>query len=167
MSYTYCCIQDWSAMLCVNTFRWFSKRMCVCVCVCVCPRSDRGEGKRERWEERSSVAKCKQSHLHERNKSVHSKTLDYAMTLKISQVRSTYVCVWYEIHICNNRKHKLRQAACWPTVYSMGSSAQCYVAGWMGGEPGGEWIHVSVWLSPLAVLWSYHSIVNWLYSNTK
>ena len=136
MSYTYCCIQDWSAMLCVNTFRWFSKRMCVCVCVR--PRSDRGEGKRERWEERSSVAKCKQSHLHERNKSVHSKTLNYAMTLKISKLRSTYVCVWYEIHICNNGKHKLRQAACWPTVYSTGSSAQCHVAAWIGGEPGGR-----------------------------
>ena len=33
----------------------------------------------------------------------------------------------------------------------MGKSAQCYVAAWMGGEFGGEWIHVYVWLSPLAV----------------
>ena len=31
------------------------------------------------------------------------------------------------------------------------SSAQCYVAAWMGGEFGGEWIHVYVWLSPFAV----------------
>ena len=26
----------------------------------------------------------------------------------------------------------------------------CYAAAWMGGEFGGEWIHVYVWLSPLA-----------------
>jgi hypothetical protein len=26
-----------------------------------------------------------------------------------------------------------------------------YVAGWMGGELGGEWIHVHVWLSPFHV----------------
>ena len=34
-------------------------------------------------------------------------------------------------------------------LYSTGSSAQCYVAAWMEGEFGGEWIHVYVWLSPL------------------
>ena len=31
------------------------------------------------------------------------------------------------------------------------NSAQCYVAGWMGRELGGKWIHVYVWLSPFAV----------------
>ena len=31
---------------------------------------------------------------------------------------------------------------------STGDSAQCYVAAWMGGEFGGEWIHVCVSLSP-------------------
>ena len=31
------------------------------------------------------------------------------------------------------------------------NSAQCYVAAWMGGELGGEWIQVYVWLSPFAV----------------
>ena len=30
-------------------------------------------------------------------------------------------------------------------------SAPCHVAAWMGGEFGGEWIHVYVWLSPFAV----------------
>ena len=35
--------------------------------------------------------------------------------------------------------------------YSTWISAQCYVAAWMGREFGGEWIHVYVWLSPLAV----------------
>ena len=30
---------------------------------------------------------------------------------------------------------------------STGNSAQCYVAAWMGGEFGGEWVHVYVWLS--------------------
>ena len=37
-----------------------------------------------------------------------------------------------------------------PTVQHR-ESAQCYVAAWMGGELGGEWIHVYVWLSPFAV----------------
>ena len=36
-------------------------------------------------------------------------------------------------------------------LYSTGNSAQCYVAAWMGGEFGGEWIHVYVRLSPFAV----------------
>ena len=34
---------------------------------------------------------------------------------------------------------------------STGNSAQYYVAAWMGGELGGEWIQVYVWLSPFAV----------------
>ena len=38
-----------------------------------------------------------------------------------------------------------------PTVCSTGSSAQCYVAAWMGAESGGEWIHVYVWLNPFAI----------------
>ena len=36
-------------------------------------------------------------------------------------------------------------------LYSTWNSAQCYVAAWMGGEFGGGWIHVYVWLSPCAV----------------
>ena len=36
-------------------------------------------------------------------------------------------------------------------LYSIGNSAQCYVAARMGGEFGGEWIHVYIWLSPFAV----------------
>ena len=36
-------------------------------------------------------------------------------------------------------------------MYSTWNSAQCYVAAWMGGQFGGEWIHVYVWLSPFAV----------------
>ena len=36
-------------------------------------------------------------------------------------------------------------------LYSAGNSAQYYVAAWMGGEFGGEWIHFCVWLSPFAV----------------
>ena len=34
-------------------------------------------------------------------------------------------------------------------LYSTGNSARCYVAAWMGGQFGGEWIYVRVWLSPL------------------
>ena len=34
---------------------------------------------------------------------------------------------------------------------SIGNCAQCCVAAWMGGEFGGEWIHVNVWLSLFTV----------------
>ena len=34
---------------------------------------------------------------------------------------------------------------------STGNSARCYVAAWMGGELGGEGIHVYAWLSPFTV----------------
>ena len=34
---------------------------------------------------------------------------------------------------------------------STGKSAQYHVTAWMGGEFGGEWIHVYVWLSSFAV----------------
>ena len=34
-------------------------------------------------------------------------------------------------------------------LYSTWNSIQCYVAAWMGGEFGGEWILVYVWLSSL------------------
>ena len=35
-------------------------------------------------------------------------------------------------------------------LYSTWNSAQCYVAAWMGGKFGGEWILVYVWLHPFA-----------------
>ena len=38
-------------------------------------------------------------------------------------------------------------------LYSTGNSAQCYVAAWMGGESGGECIHIYIYpkLRPFAV----------------
>ena len=36
--------------------------------------------------------------------------------------------------------------------YSIGNSAQCYVAAWMEEGLGGEWVHVYVFLSPFVVL---------------
>ena len=36
-------------------------------------------------------------------------------------------------------------------LYSTRSSAQCYVAAWMGGECGGEWMQVHVLLSPFTL----------------
>ena len=36
-------------------------------------------------------------------------------------------------------------------LYRTGNSAHCDVAAWMGGEFGGEWIPVYVWLSLFAV----------------
>ena len=35
-------------------------------------------------------------------------------------------------------------------LYSTENCAQRYVAAWMGGKFGGEWVHVYVWLSPFA-----------------
>ncbi|MGD1419417.1 hypothetical protein, partial [Enterococcus faecium] len=34
--------------------------------------------------------------------------------------------------------------------YCTGNSAQCYVAAWMRGEFGGEWIQAYEWPSPFA-----------------
>ena len=45
-------------------------------------------------------------------------------------------------------------------LHSTWNSAQCYVAVWIGQEFGGEWINISIWLSPFTV--HYHNIVNWL-----
>ena len=36
-------------------------------------------------------------------------------------------------------------------LYRTGKAAQCYVAAWMEGEFGGEWVRVCVRLSPFAV----------------
>ena len=36
-------------------------------------------------------------------------------------------------------------------LYSTWNSAQCYMAAWMGGEFGGKWVLVYVWLSPFTV----------------
>ena len=36
-------------------------------------------------------------------------------------------------------------------LYRTWNSAQCYVAAWMEGEFGREWMHVYVWLRPSAV----------------
>ena len=54
-------------------------------------------------------------------------------------------------------------------LYSTGNSAQRYVAAWTGGEFGGEWMHVCVWLSPFAVhlKLSQHCLLIQLYPNTK
>ena len=36
-------------------------------------------------------------------------------------------------------------------LFSTWNSAQCSVVAWMGGDFGGEWIHVYIWLGPFAV----------------
>ena len=44
-----------------------------------------------------------------------------------------------------------------PLLYSTGTPclhhyvAQCYVAAWMEGEFGGEWVHAYAWLGPFTV----------------
>ena len=44
-------------------------------------------------------------------------------------------------------------------LYSIENLARRYVPAWMGGEFGGEWIHVYVWLRTFAVRLNYHNIV--------
>ena len=36
-------------------------------------------------------------------------------------------------------------------LYNTWNTAQCYVAAWMGGEFGREWVPIYVWLSPFTV----------------
>ena len=36
-------------------------------------------------------------------------------------------------------------------MYNTWNSVQCYMSAWMGGEFGGEWIHVYVWLRPFTI----------------
>ena len=45
-------------------------------------------------------------------------------------------------------------------LYSLRNSAQCYVAAWMGGEFGGKWIHVYVWLSSFPVHLNIKKIIH-------
>ena len=52
-------------------------------------------------------------------------------------------------------------------LYSTGNSAQCYVANWMRGEFGGEWMHVICMAKSLCRLCETNSIVNQVYSSIK
>ena len=53
-------------------------------------------------------------------------------------------------------------------LYSTWNSAHCYMATWMRGESGGEWIRVYLWQSPFAVHLKLTMLsVNWLYPNSK
>ena len=47
-------------------------------------------------------------------------------------------------------------------LYSKWYSVWCYAAAWMGGEFGGEWIHVYLWLSPFTVHLKLSLTFNWL-----
>ena len=46
-------------------------------------------------------------------------------------------------------------------LHSTGNSAQWYVVAWRGGEFGGEWVRVYIWLSPFAIHLKYHNIVGY------
>ena len=51
-------------------------------------------------------------------------------------------------------------------LYSMGNSAQCFVAAWMGGVWGR--VHICIFMTESFVVHlNYHNIVNWLCSNIK
>ena len=55
----------------------------------------------------------------------------------------------------------------WSYCVTQGTLIKVMWQSWMGGEFGGEWIHVSVRLSHFAVDLKYHNIVNRLDSNIK
>ena len=57
-----------------------------------------------------------------------------------------------------------------PLWYGTWNPAQCYGASWMGGEFGGEWIHVYVWLNPFTVclkLSQHCLLTDWWGKRTK
>ena len=41
-------------------------------------------------------------------------------------------------------------------LHNTGNSAQCFVAVWMGGEFGGEWVHYMYAWVPFLSTWNYH-----------
>ena len=72
--------------------------------------------------------------------------------MKISQadkmlISSFFIHLYYTYLILYGLKLYLKWITNKDLLYTMGNSAQCYVVAWMAGEFGGEWIHVSVWLS--------------------
>ena len=86
----------------------------------------------------------------------------------LSSKKKLYKCTYFQ----NKEIHRLREqtygcleggvvrefgmvCSKWLTnkdlLSSTWNSAQCFVAAWMAGDLGGEWIHVYVWLSPFTV----------------
>ena len=53
-----------------------------------------------------------------------------------------------------------------PTVQHM-ELCSMFMAAWMGGEFGREWIHVYYGSVRSLLTRNYHNIVNWLYPNIK
>ena len=52
-------------------------------------------------------------------------------------------------------------------LYSTGSSDQCFVEAWMGGESRqNTYMYVYAWV-PFLSTWNYQNVVNWLYLNIK
>ena len=102
----------------------------------------------------------------------------YCMTRLSDFTHVSFICGILKRHDTKQKTHRLREQAygkegevgrrvrefridmgillClkWKThkdlLYSTENSAQCYVAAWMGGEFGGDWMHVYVRLSSLA-----------------
>ena len=57
-----------------------------------------------------------------------------------------FSCIFLFCKTMRDQLYKTKFLNLFILLYSTGNSAQCYVATWMGGELGGEWIHVR--LSP-------------------
>ena len=72
---------------------------------------------------------------------------NHLMKIIFSGWQNAYIFIFHSHHILYGLKLYLKWITNKDLLYSMGKSAQCYVAAWMGGEFGGEWIHVYVWLS--------------------
>ena len=68
-------------------------------------------------------------------------------------VEGTYGCRgegWIEWMLMHKLLY-LKQVTNKGLLYSIWKSAQCYVAAWMEGKFGGEWIRIYGWLHPFTV----------------
>jgi len=109
------------------------------------------------------------THTHDTNELTYKKETD-------SQLRKrTYGCRWegwregivraFRMDMCT--LPYLKRIMNKDLLYSTWISAQCYVAAWMWGQSGGEWImYMYGWVLSL-LTWNHHNIVNYLHSVTK
>ena len=71
------------------------------------------------------------------------------MTL-LTKPHLAFICWLLQMKRCKEREGDLPE-----TTQQISGSVKthqcCYVAAWMGGEFGGEWIRVYIWQSPFAV----------------
>ena len=113
----------------------------VCVCVCVCVHVRAHVCKMSNWEHRNAFL------LH---------VWSLSSCLLMAPLLPLTSLTFYK------DKEKSRQEC----FLEKSWFAQCSASAWVGGEFGGELIHVYIWVSLFAVHLCYGNIVNWLYPST-